>query len=104
MAKFQKRVFVITSHTKYNDGSERSYLLRICSDQEFAEELLQTEYDDATERHQDKYGTVHCEPEWLDEKHYTLRTKNITGGVVSYSTISLNAEWEENIYSKCMWL
>lgn len=104
MAKFQKRVFVITLHTKYNDGSGRSYLLRICSDQKFAEELLQTEYDDATERRQDKYGTVHCEPEWLDEKHHTLRIKNITRGVVCYSTISLNADWEENIYSKQMWL
>lgn len=102
MAKFQKKVFVITSHTKYNDGSERSYLLRICADQKSAEDLLQSAYDDAARKCQDKCGTIHSDPEWLDK--HTLKMKNNTGGVISWDVISLNSEWEENIYSKQMWL
>ena len=43
----EKRLYTITCNSKYNDGTERSYLIRITSDYEFAKYLMQTIYDEA---------------------------------------------------------
>ena len=43
----EKRLYTITCNCKYYDGTERSYLIRITSDYEFAKHLMQTIYEEA---------------------------------------------------------
>ena len=101
------RIYTITLNVKYNDGTERSYLKRITPDKHLAEELMQSVYDDADKHRDTKFGTF-SNPEWLDEEHTTLKVlcTCYAGylGVKFIETYSLCEDWEENIYSKQVWI
>lgn len=50
-------LYTITCNSKYNDGTKRSYLIRITSDYEFAKNLMQTIYDEAENNVETKFST-----------------------------------------------
>ena len=68
----EKRLYTITCNSKYNDGTERSYLIRITPDYEFAKHLMQTIYDEAEKNVEPKFST-YSDPKWLDNNHRTIK-------------------------------
>lgn len=53
----EKILYTITCNCKYNDNTERSYLIRITPDYEFAKNLMQSIYDKAENNVETKYST-----------------------------------------------
>ena len=100
-------LYTITCNCKYNDGKERSYLIRITPDYEFAKNLMQTIYDEAEQNVETKIGT-YSDPKWLDDKHRTIQVTNTCHclGVKQVVTevYTLNNEWSSNIYSENDWI
>lgn len=103
----EKILFTITCNSKYNDGTERSYLMRITSDYEFAKNLMQSIYDEAENNTKNKFST-YSDPKWLDDNHRTIQVTNTCHclGVKEVVTevYTLNNEWSSNIYSKNGWI
>ena len=103
----EKRLYTITCNCKYNDGTERSYLIRITSDYEFAKHLMQTIYDEAENNVETRYST-YSDPKWLDNTHRTIQVTNTCHyfGIKQVLTevYTLNIECSSNIYSKNDWL
>lgn len=100
-------LYTITCNTKRSDGTERSYLIRITSDYEFAKNLMQTIYDEAEKNIEIKFST-YFDPKWLDNKHRTIQVTNTCNcfGIKQVFTevYTLNDEWSSNIYSKNDWI
>lgn len=100
-------LYTITCNSKYNDGTERSYLMRVTSDYEFAKNLMQTIYDEAEKNVETKFST-YSNPKWLDDNHRTIQITNTCHclGVkqVVIEVYTLNKEWSSNIYSKNDWI
>lgn len=96
-------LFTITCNSRYSDGTERSYLMRVTSDYEFAKYLMQTIYDEAEQNVETKFGT-YSDPKWLDDNHRTIQVTNTCHclGIKQVVTevYTLNDEWNFNIYSK----
>ena len=103
----EKRLYTITCNSKYYDGTERSYLIRITSDYEFAKHLMQTIYDEAENNVETKFGT-YSNPKWLDDNHRTIQVTNTCHylGIrqVVTEVYTLNSECSSNIYSKNDWI
>ena len=100
-------LYTITCNSKYNDGTERSYLIRITSDYEFAKHLMQTIYDEAENNVETKFGT-YSDPKWLDNNHRTIQVTNTFHclGIkqVLIEVYTLNSDCSSNIYSKNDWI
>ena len=100
-------LYTITCNSKYNDGKERSYLIRITPDYEFAKNLMQTIYDEAEKNVETKFGT-YSDPKWLDNNHRTIQVTNTCYcfGIKQVVTevYTLNSDWSFNIYSKDNWI
>lgn len=105
--KKDKILYTITCNSKYNDGTERSYLIRITPDYEFAKNLMQTIYDEAEKNVETKFST-YSDPKWLDDNHRTIQVTNTCHylGIKQVVTevYTLNNEWSSNIYSKNDWI
>ena len=103
----EKRLYTITCNSKYNDGTEHSYLIRITSDYEFAKYLMQTIYNEAEKNVEPRYST-YSDPKWLDDSHRTIQVTNTCHclGIRQIVTevYTLNNEWSSNIYSKNDWI
>lgn len=103
----EKRLYTITCNSKYNDGTERSYLIRITPDYEFAKNLMQTIYNEAEKNVETKYST-YSDPKWLDDNHRTIQVTNTCHclGIKQIVTevYTLNNEWSHNIYSNNDWI
>lgn len=103
----EKTLYTITCNSKYNDGTERSYLMRVTSDYEFAKNLMQTIYDEAKKNVETKFST-YSDPKWLDDNHRTIQVTNTCNcfGIKQVVTevYTLNNEWSSNIYSKNDWI
>ena len=103
----EKRLYTITCNSKYNGGAERSYLIRITPDYEFAKNLMQNIYDAAEKNVETKFGT-YSNPKWLDDNHETIQVTNTCNyfGIkhVVIEVYTLNNEWSSNIYSKNDWI
>lgn len=96
-------LYTITCNSKYNDGTERSYLIRITSDYEFAKHLMQSIYDEAENNVETKFST-YSDPKWLDDNHRTIQVTNTCRclGInqVVTEVYTLNDELSSNVYSK----
>lgn len=107
MEKNRKVLYTITVNVEYNDGTQMSYVTRITPDEEFAKSLMQSIYDDAENKRSTKVG-VYSNPEWVDENHNVLKVLCTCGvGYMSVEfphTYTLNAEWEDNVFSKQTWV
>ena len=103
----EKILYTITCNSKYNDGTERSYLIRITSDYEFAKHLMQTIYDEAEKNVETRYST-YSDPKWLDDNHRNIQVTNTCHyfGIKQVVTeiYTLNSECSSNIYSKNDWI
>ena len=103
----EKRLYTITCNSKYNDGTEHSYLIRITSDYEFAKYLMQTIYNEAEKNVEPRYST-YSDPKWLDDSHRTIQVTNTCHclGIRQIVTevYTLNSECSSNIYSKNDWI
>lgn len=106
----EKILYTITCNSKYNDGTERSYLIRITPDYEFAKKLMQNIYDSAEKNVETKFG-IYSDPKWLDmldDSHRTIQVTNTCNcfGIKQVVTevYTLNNEWSSNIYSKNDWI
>lgn len=100
-------LYTITCNSKYNDGTERSYLMRVTSDYEFAKNLMQNIYDGAEKNIEIKFST-YSNPKWLDSNHRTIQVTNTCHylGIKQVLTevYTLNKEWSSNVYSKNDWI
>lgn len=100
-------LYTITCNSKYNDGTERSYLIRVTSNYEFAKHLMQTIYNEAEKNVETKFST-YSNPKWLDDNHRTIQVTNTCHclGIKQVVTevYTLNNEWSSNIYSKNDWI
>lgn len=100
-------LYTITCNSKYNDGTERSYLMRVTSDYKFAKNLMQTIYDEAEKNVETNFST-YSDPKWLDDNHRTIQITNTCHclGVKQVVTevYTLNNEWSSNVYSKNGWI
>lgn len=101
------RVFTITKHVKYNDGTENCYLERVTPDEQFARELMQSVFDDADKHRDTKFGTF-SNPEWLDAGHDTLRVLCTCYcgylAVKFIDTYYLSWTWLEDMNSNKIWI
>lgn len=100
-------MYTITSHSKYSDGTERSFLIRITPNLEFARKLMQSIYDDAARKCEMRIGT-YSDPVWKDDGHRVLEVKNtIRIGWSAYVTIEtfyLGDELKKNYLSDKPWV
>lgn len=100
-------MYTITSHSKYDDGSEHSFLVRITPDLEFARKLMQSIYDDA-ERHRETRIATYSDPVWKDEEHCILEVKSTIycGWMksVTTETFYLGDEYDKNYLSDKPWV
>ena len=100
-------LYTITCNCKYNDGTERSYLMRVTSDYEFAKNLMQSIYDEAENNAETKYST-YSNPKWLDNNHRTIQITNTCHyfGIKQVLTevYTLNKDCSSDIYSKTGWI
>lgn len=100
-------VYTITSHCKYSDGSEHSFLCRITPNLEFAKKLMQSIYDDAAKNRETRIGT-YSDPVWKDNEHRILEVKNtICAGWMSLVTIEtyyLDSEYDKNYLNDKPWI
>lgn len=105
--KYNNLMYTITSHSKYSDGSERSFVCRITPDLEFAKKLMQSIYDDAANHRETRIGT-YSDPVWKDDEHRILEVKNTirVGWMTSVTTETfyLGDEWAENYLSDKEWV
>lgn len=105
--KYKGLVYTITSHSKYSDGSERSFICRITPNLEFAKKLMQSIYDDAANHREARIGT-YSDPVWKDDEHRILEVKNtICVGWMSSVTIEtfyLGSEFKKNYLSDKPWI
>ena len=99
---YKNLMYTITSHSKYSDGTEYSFICRITPDLEFAKKLMQSIYDDAANHRVTRAGT-YSDPVWKDDEHRVIEVKNTicVGWMTSVTTETfyLGDEWTENYLS-----
>lgn len=99
--------FIISVIQEYQDGTKKSFLVRICDTREEADNLLSRLYEEAKRENVGRYSRV-SDPMWLDDHHTELQIKSTMwcGGfsTTTKETYFLSDDWEKNIYSKNGWI
>ena len=99
----KKILYTITVGVKYNNNSERNFLMRITPDIESAKRLLRKVYEDAQNNKNTICGKL-SNPKWLNESHTMLKITRIC--YIHYTRreateiYCINVELKDNIYSE----
>lgn len=99
--------FIISVLQEYQDGTKKSFLVRICDTREEADNLLSCLYEEAKNKNMGRHSQV-SDPMWLNDHHTELQIKSTMwcGGfsTTTKETYFLSDDWEKNIYSKNGWI
>lgn len=99
--------WIITKNVEYPNSPQTSYPVRICKDEYFAKELLQSVFDDAKQHCDTKFGT-YSNPIWMNEEKTLLKVDcTCYVGWMKYQTIEtyhITPCDNDNLFSKQIWI